>query len=93
MAKMSNHVVVEVWRDKKNPEVTFHITKNDRVLMVHRNALASAKLLFKAEPNELLEKSRATNLTIRSGFNFMGIGRRATATEYRERLAQRAMRV
>ena len=91
MAHMTNHAVTEVWRDRKNPDLTFHVTKNDRLLAVTKKRLAAAaKLLFFSDKlHGQVLNSGATH----SGFNFSGVGRRATATEYRERLARRAERV
>lgn len=90
MAHMTNHVVTEVWQDRKNPDLTFHVTKNDRLLRVVKKQFAAAKLLHMSDA--LRGQILRDNMT-HSGFNFSGIGRRATATEYRERLAQRAERV
>ena len=90
MAHMTNHAVTEVWRDKKNPDLTFHVTENDRLLAVTKQRRAAAKLLFFSDKlHGQVLNSGATH----SGFNFSGVGRRATATEYRERLTQRAERV
>ena len=84
MAHMSNHVVVEVWQSKNKPDVTYHVTKNDRVLRVIKKRLAAAKILHFSQ--QLKDQGL-------SGFNFSGVGMRVSAAEWREQLAKLAVRV
>lgn len=83
MANMRNHEVTETWRDKTNPDYTYHVTKNDRVVRMFKNGRASVKVLH-------IEDATPTSRAI---FNWIGRGRRATAAEYRSILESRSERV
>lgn len=76
MAKMHNHEVVETYRSVLSPDHLFHVTKNDRIIRTTGPRGGGAKVLMVTEDGKF----------------FFGLGRpnsrRATATEYRGRLAK-----
>ena len=84
MARMSNHEVVEVWRSKNKPDVTYHVTKNDRVLRVIKRRLAAAKILHFSQ--QLKDQGM-------SGWNFSGVGRRVDVAEFRPTLERLAVKI
>lgn len=71
MANMRNHDVVETYRSSLTPNDVYHVTKNDRVVRTTGPKGGGAKILF---------------VTPAGKFNFSGMGRRATATEFRPML-------
>lgn len=79
MASMKNHETVEIWHGRHHDDV-YHVTKNDRIVRTTGPRGGGAKILH------VLERDG------RVIFNFSGQGRRATATEFRSRLEELAVR-
>ena len=73
MARMSNHEIVDTYKVVDSDE-RYHVTKNDRVLVITGPRLGGAKILMYDEQFK---------------FNYHGRGRRATATEFMPIIQQR----
>jgi len=79
MARLFNHDITEVWVSKADPNKRYHITKNDRVIRTTGPRGGGAKMLFVLFKDP---KSFVNDFNQNPTFNFKGLGRRATATEF-----------